>query len=87
MRMSGNWKYGDPASEVARKVKESKTETVNKVMGGDYWRDIITNDRLNKIKREDAVVNAYLTRLRQFFTYAYAIPVKERKGRRARYSR
>ena len=79
MRMSGNWKYGDPASEVARKVKESKTETVNKVMGGDYWRDIITNDRLSKIKREDAVVNAYLTRLRQFFTYAYAIPVKERK--------
>jgi three-Cys-motif partner protein len=79
MRMSGNWAYGDSATEVARKVKQSKTETVNKVMGGDYWRDIITNDRLNKIEREDAVVNAYLTRLREFFTHAYAIPVKERK--------
>jgi three-Cys-motif partner protein len=79
MRMSGNWKYGDSASEVARKVKEGKTETVNRVMGGDYWQNIITDNTLNKIEREEAVINEYLARVRQFFSYAYAIPVKERK--------
>ena len=79
MRMSGNWNYADSASEVTRKVKEGKTDTVNKVMGGDYWKDIITNPKLDKIAREDAVVNAYLARVREFFTYAFAIPVKERQ--------
>ena len=79
MRMSGNWDYGDSPSEVSRKVKESKTETVNRVMGGDYWHSIITDPKLDKIAREDAVINAYLECVRQFFTYAYGIPVKERK--------
>ncbi len=78
MRMSGNWNYGDSPSEVSRKVKQAKTETVNSVMGGNYWHSIITDPKLNKIEREDAVVNAYLSRVRGFFTYAYAIPVKER---------
>lgn len=79
MRMSGNWNYGDSSSEVSRKVKESKTETVNRVMGGDYWQSIITDPKLDKIAREDAVVNAYLACVQQFFAYAYAIPVKERR--------
>ena len=79
MRMSGNWNYGDSASEVSRQVKEAKKGTVNRVMGGDYWRSIITDPKLDKIAREDAVINAYLECVRQFFTYAYGIPVKERK--------
>lgn len=78
MRMSGNWGYGDSATEVAQKVKESKIDTVNRVMGGDYWREIITNPSLNKIAREDAVIDAYLQRVRSYFKFAYAIPVKER---------
>lgn len=78
MRMSGNWSYADSASEVSRKVKAGKTETVNKVMGGDYWQAIITDPSLSKIDREDAVIAAYLERVRRFFPYVYAIPVKER---------
>jgi three-Cys-motif partner protein len=78
MRMSGNWNYRDTASEVSKKVKEGKTETVNKVMGGDYWQGIITDPSLSKIEREDAVINAYLNRVRAYFAFAYAIPVKER---------
>jgi uncharacterized protein YdeI (YjbR/CyaY-like superfamily) len=35
--------------------------------------------KLGKIAREDAVVDAYLARVRQFFTHAHSIPVKERK--------
>jgi three-Cys-motif partner protein len=78
MRMSGNWSYSDSATEVAQKVKLAKVQTVNNVMGGDYWRGIVTNPTLDKIEREDAVVGEYLARVRQFFHYTYSIPVKER---------
>ncbi|HUT54432.1 MAG TPA: three-Cys-motif partner protein TcmP [bacterium] len=77
MRMSGNWNYNDSASEVSNKVKDSKTETVNRVMGGDYWRAIVTNPSLDKIQREDAVVGAYMDKVRAFFNYTFSIPVKE----------
>jgi len=78
MRMSGNWSYGDSASEVSRKVKAGKVDTVNRVMGGDYWLDIVTNPSLDKIAREDAVVNAYMDRVRRFFPFVYAVPVCEK---------
>ncbi len=77
MRMSGNWSYADSVDEVARKVKESKIEKVNSVMGGDYWLAIVTNPALNKIQREDAVVDAYMGQVRKYFKYTYSIPVKE----------
>lgn len=78
MRMSGNWNYADAADEVDRKVKSSKVDTVDRVMGGDYWRAIVTNPTLTKIAREEAVINAYMVRVRAFFPFVYAIPVKER---------
>ena len=77
MRMSGNWSYSDSASEVAQKVKQAKVKTVNSVMGGDYWLGIVTDPKLDKIEREDAVVAAYIERVQQFFRYTYSIPVKE----------
>lgn len=77
MRMSGNWSYTDSADEVARKVKEEKRDTVTRVMGGDYWIQIVTNPALTKIQREDAIVQAYMERVRTYFKYTYSIPVKE----------
>ncbi len=77
MRMSGNWSYTDSASEVARRVKEAKVETVNAVMGGDYWMSIVTDPNLDKIQREDLVVGKYMERVRAFFGYTYSVPVKE----------
>lgn len=78
MRMSGNWSYDATAADVTEKVKNSKIETVNKTMGGDYWQAIVMDPRLNKLDREDAVMQAYLERLRKHVRFAYAIPVKER---------
>jgi three-Cys-motif partner protein len=78
MRMSGNWDYADSASEISAKVKQGKTETLNRVMGGDYWLPIITDSTLGPLEREEAVMKAYLARVREYFSYAYAIPVKER---------
>lgn len=76
MRMSGNWSYGDAAREVDRKVKSAKVEIVDGVMGGDYWRAIVADQSLSKTEREDAVIAAYLERIREFFAFAYSIPVK-----------
>lgn len=67
MRMSGNWSYSDSADEISRKIKHSKADTVNRVMGGYYWIDIVTNRTLDKIQREDAVVGAYVERVAHFF--------------------
>lgn len=78
MRMSGNWGYDSSAKDIAEKVKSGKVETVNKAMGGDYWQAIVTDPRLNKLDREDAVIQAYLEQLRKYVRFAYAIPVKER---------
>ena len=78
MRMSGNWGYSDTASEVAQKVRSEKVETVHRVMGGEYWLNIITDPSLDKIAREQAVIDAYLVRVRKYFKFAFAIPVKER---------
>jgi three-Cys-motif partner protein len=78
MRMSGNWGYDEDASTVAAKVKGAKVETVNRAMCGDYWKEIVTDVSLNKLDREDAVMQAYLGQVRKFFRFAYAIPVKER---------
>ena len=77
MRMSGNWSYTESTSEVAKKVKAGKVETVNAVMGGDYWLPIVTDPNLDKIQREDLVVEKYMGRLREFFCYTYSVPVKE----------
>ena len=83
MRMSGNWFYSDSATEVAQKVKRAKVETVNSIMGGDYWRGIVTDPKLDKIERENVVVEAYVKRVRKFFCYTYSIPVKELNESRA----
>jgi len=77
MRMSGNWDFSDTPDEVARKVKASKTDTVNRVMGGSYWQPIVTDPKLDKFQREDAVVGAYMARLREFLKYTVSVPVKD----------
>lgn len=78
MRMSGNWNYAASAEEVAERVKASKVETVNEAMGGDYWQAIVLDPNLNKLDREDAVVQAYLSQIKKYVRFAFAIPVKER---------
>ncbi|MFQ5597701.1 MAG: three-Cys-motif partner protein TcmP [Nitrospiria bacterium] len=77
MRMSGNWSYDDSSDTEAAKVKQGKIDTTNRVMGGDYWIEIITDPTLDKTQREDKVVDAYMKHVRKYFTYTHAIPVKE----------
>jgi three-Cys-motif partner protein len=77
MRLSGNWNYADSASKIAAEVKKEKIETVDRVMGGEYWRDIIFDPSLSSVGREEAVISAYLGRIREVCPYAYAVPVKE----------
>src|SRR5258708_39365336 len=77
MRLSGNWNYADSASQIAAQVKREKIETVNRVMGGEYWKDIIFDPSLTSVAREEAVISAYLGKIREVCPFAYAVPVKE----------
>jgi three-Cys-motif partner protein len=77
MRMTGNWSYDESAASIAEKVKASKIETVNRAMGGDYWRSIVEDPALGKCEREDAVVRAYVERVRGFFLFTVSVPVKD----------
>lgn len=77
MRTSGNWDFNDSITEIERKVKAAKTDTINAVMGGDYWQKIITDPKTDKLQREDLVVDAYKTLVRRYFQYTCSIPVKE----------
>jgi len=78
-RMSGNLSSKDSESSIAKKVKQAKVEGLSRIMGGDYWIDIVTDPELmlDNTKREDAVIGAYVERVRNFFEYTYSIPVKE----------
>ncbi len=77
MRMSGNWSYDETAQSVASKVKAAKIDTLNRSMGGDYWRPIVEDPSLTMTAREDAVVDAYMAQIRRYFDFVYSIPVKE----------
>ena len=78
LRMSGNLDLTETMSEASRKVKLGKIDTINRVLGGDYWIPILSNPALTPIQREDAIIDAYVDQLRRFFKHAYAIPIKER---------
>jgi three-Cys-motif partner protein len=73
MRMTGNWSYAESAASIAEKVKASKSETVNRAMGGDYWRSIVEDSALGKCEREDAIVRAYVDRVREFFPFTVSV--------------
>jgi hypothetical protein len=47
-------------------------------MGGDYWVPIVTDPSLSKTEREDAVVDAYMDRMRKYFRFVYSVPVKDK---------
>ena len=78
LRMSGNRSESDTPTTATQKVKHGKRETINRVMGGDHWQAIIAEQQMDSIQREDKIVALYVERLRQFFQFAYTIPVKKR---------
>lgn len=77
MRMSGNWSFADTAATITEKVKATKTVVTDEAMGGNYWLPIVQDRNLDKFQREDAIIEAFKNRLREYFPYVVSVPVKE----------
>jgi three-Cys-motif partner protein len=84
-RHSGNWSFEDDENEIARKVKATKKEMVNRVMGGDYWIDIVTDVNLSKFEREVKVLQTYANQYREHFNYVGHCPVRDKDTNVAKY--
>ncbi|MCJ7578753.1 MAG: three-Cys-motif partner protein TcmP, partial [candidate division Zixibacteria bacterium] len=77
-----------------RKLKENGIETeksiifnqiLTKVLGGEYWKEIMWNASLSAEEKEIRVMEKYREILREYLPYAGSCPVSEKKGRRVKY--
>jgi three-Cys-motif partner protein len=85
VRQAGNWNVYDSSEEIKKKVKMAKLDNAKKVMGGDYWLDIVENSQLSSTERELAVVEAYKEKYKIYFKYVCSCPVKEKDANVAKY--
>ena len=60
-------------------------EVLTRVLGGEYWKQIMWNDSLSAGEKEIRVMGKYREILRNYLPYAGSCPVSERKGRRVKY--
>lgn len=84
-RHAGNYTVNDDEDTVASKVKKAKKDMVNRVMGGNYWVEIMTDRSLSVSKRETKVLEVYANRYREHFNFIGHCPVKDRDKNIAKY--
>ena len=64
---------------------KSNHQLLTMVFGGDYWKDIICQENIDRENKEFQLINAYLTKLRAYLPYAGCCPVREESDRRIKY--
>ncbi|MFH0797607.1 MAG: three-Cys-motif partner protein TcmP [Candidatus Omnitrophota bacterium] len=60
-------------------------ETLTKVLGGDYWKEIMWSESLNAEDKEIKVVEKYRELLKKYLSYTGSCPVREKQGNRIKY--
>jgi len=73
-------------------VKEGRTtdttkkfnERLSKILGGDYWQEIMWSDMV-PAKKEQQVVEKYVGSLKEYLPYGGFCPVREKQDRRVKY--
>lgn len=63
-------------------------ELLNKIAGGDYWKDIVSkynNGKIDGYQAERIFSTEYKLRLKQKFSYVLDIPIRLRPGHRPKY--
>jgi len=60
-------------------------ELLTKVLGGDYWKEIMWNESLRPGDKEIKVMEKYRKLLEKYLSYTGSCPVREREGRRVKY--
>lgn len=59
-------------------------ERLSKILGGDYWQEIMWSDVV-AAEKEEQVIRKYVALLKQYLPYAGFCPVREKQGRRVKY--
>lgn len=86
LRLTGNKEDVEEDDTAVLKVKKGKIKTVNEVMGGEYWLEIVSDKSLSRLKKEDALLEAYKKRIRDCEAkYVCSTPVKIAEGQTAKY--
>jgi three-Cys-motif partner protein len=64
---------------------KSNRQLLTTVFGGDYWKDIVCQENIDKETKESQLINAYLTKLRKYLPYAGCCPIREASDRQIKY--
>ena len=67
---------------------KNSIENMNRVAGGRYWQQIITDynaGRYDIFIAEDLFLEKYIEQLKKIFTYVFQVPIKKGGGRLAKY--
>lgn len=59
--------------------------TLTRVLGGDYWKEVLWQDGCTAEEREWRLIEAYSARLRQYLPFAKYCPVRETQDSRIKY--
>lgn len=74
---------------VLEKRETRQTKTLNKkltgVLGGDWWREIMWNEKLTPEDKETQVIQKYMELLKQYLPFIGSCPVREKTGKRVKY--
>ena len=66
-------------------IIKSYHEILDKVFGGDYWKNIMWQQNTNREVRETQLIEAYRGKLAQYLPYTGSCPVRERTDKRIKY--
>lgn len=77
-----------PDYEYEADSTKNSIENMNKVAGGDYWKQIIFDYHIGKydiFKAEDLFLEKYIEQLKKISTYVFQVPIKKGGGRLSKY--
>jgi len=86
MNMTGMHRLaGRHADNAERENIKSNRLILTQTFGGDYWREILLPDDIQREVREMQLIDAYRKKLSHAFEYTCACPVKAGTGKRIKY--
>lgn len=59
------------------RLASSYFDCLTQVLGGEYWKDILWKDGLQREEREQSLIDAYTKRIREYLPFTYYCPVQE----------
>jgi three-Cys-motif partner protein len=86
-RMAGHLDDNAQRTRVGRAVADAKVARLDRVMGSRLWQRIWLDKSRDTDARIDAIQQLYCSQLKASgFTFAHLIPMRDRHGKRARYT-